>query len=172
MILTTTNTIEGKSIVRYIGVISAEVVFGVNFVADVATDVRDLIGGRSTEYEREFRKAREQALAQLESEARQKGANGAIGIAFDFQPIGRSMLMVGVTGTAVLYDKSAEEKAQDRMVEEENTPTHFVMLDGRERGPFSKVQLRELVSSGRLVRTQTARSDGGEDKVPLAQLLT
>ena len=47
MILTTTQTIEGRTIIEYKGLVFGEVIKGVNFLKDFGASIRDIIGGRS-----------------------------------------------------------------------------------------------------------------------------
>ncbi|MGH6616222.1 heavy metal-binding domain-containing protein [Sphingomonas sp.] len=103
MILTTTSLLDGKTVTRYHGIVSAEVIVGANVFRDLFAGVRDFVGGRSGAYEKPLRSSRETAFRELEAEARDKGANAIIGIDVDYQVIGKSgsMLMVSVTGTAV-----------------------------------------------------------------------
>ena len=61
MIFTTTPTIEGRRIVDYKGVVFGEVIAGVNFLNDIAAEIRNLVGGRSAAYEDELIKARSAA---------------------------------------------------------------------------------------------------------------
>ena len=75
MILTTTPTIEGRTIVEYKGVVFGEVIVGVNFLKDFAAGIRDLIGGRSNTYEQELVNARATAMKELEARARAMGAD-------------------------------------------------------------------------------------------------
>ena len=62
MILTTTPTVEGRTIREYKGVVFGEVISGVNFFRDIAASIRDLVGGRSGSYEEELINARSQAM--------------------------------------------------------------------------------------------------------------
>lgn len=103
MILTTTSTLDGKSITRYHGIVTAEVILGANIFRDLFAGIRDIVGGRSGSYERPLKDARKTALAELTAEAQALGANGVIGIDFDYEVIGKngSMLMVSASGTAV-----------------------------------------------------------------------
>ena len=104
MILTTTPSIEGKSIREYRGVVTGEAILGANLVKDLFAGIRDLIGGRSAAYEQELAKARRIALEELEQAARDLGANAVVGIDLDYEVLGGkgSMLMVSVSGTAVV----------------------------------------------------------------------
>jgi uncharacterized protein YbjQ (UPF0145 family) len=103
MLLTTTNTIEGKPIQQYFGIVTAEAIIGANIVKDIFAGLRDIVGGRSGTYERVIDEARMNALRELEHKAAYMGANAVIAIDLDFETIGAkgSMLMVVATGTAV-----------------------------------------------------------------------
>lgn len=104
MLMTTTPSIEGKSITRYCGVVAGEAILGANLFKDLFAGIRDLVGGRSATYERELQKAREIALHELQDRAREMGANAVLGIDLDYEVIGQngSMLMVSASGTAVV----------------------------------------------------------------------
>ena len=103
MILTTTPTIEGKTIIEYKGVVFGEVIVGVNFLKDFAASIRDFVGGRSGTYEKELVNARTTAMAELEARAKAMGADAVVGIDIDYEVLGREggMLMVTASGTAV-----------------------------------------------------------------------
>ena len=103
MILTTTPTIEGRTITEYRGVVFGEVLPGVNFIKDFAASIRDFVGGRSSSYEDELLNARAQAMRELEERANKAGADAVVGIDIDYEVLGQSnsMLMVTASGTAV-----------------------------------------------------------------------
>lgn len=103
MILTTTQTIEGRTIVEYKGIVFGEVISGVNFFKDFGAGIRNLIGGRSSSYEKELLDARRKALSELEERARLMGADAVVGIDIDYEVLGEGggMLMVTASGTAV-----------------------------------------------------------------------
>lgn len=103
MILTTTPTVEGRTIREYKGVIFGEVISGVNFFRDIAASIRDLVGGRSTSYEEELINARSQAMDEMAERAVRLGADAVIGIDIDYEVLGEKggMLMVTASGTAV-----------------------------------------------------------------------
>ena len=101
MILTTTQSIEGRTIAAYQGILVGETIMGANIVRDMFARVTDIVGGRSGQYENKLRHAREAAMAELEAEARAKGADAVVGIDIDYEIIGDSMMMVSVSGTAV-----------------------------------------------------------------------
>ncbi len=106
MILTTTPSIEGKRIKKYLGVVNGEAILGANVFRDLFASIRDIVGGRSAAYEKELTKARELAFGELEEKAQQLGANAVVGIDLDYEVIGGSgsMLMVSISGTAVVVE--------------------------------------------------------------------
>lgn len=106
MILTTTPSIEGKSIKQYHGIVIGEAVMGANIFKDLFASIRDIVGGRSGSYEDELTKARQIAFRELEQEARNMGANAVVGIDLDYEVLGdkNSMLMVSMSGTAVTVE--------------------------------------------------------------------
>ncbi|WP_456400069.1 heavy metal-binding domain-containing protein [Persephonella sp.] len=103
MIITTTDSIEGKKIVEYKGVISREAVLGINIIRDIFAKVRDIVGGRSGSYEKELINAREQILEELKRDAEKLGANCIVGLSFSYEMY-QSMLLVSVWGTAVVVE--------------------------------------------------------------------
>lgn len=106
MIVTTTNSIEGHRITRYLGIVTGETIFGANMFRDIAASFRDIVGGRSKAYEETLQEARENALREMMEQARAMGANAVIGVDLDYETVGQSgsMLMVNASGTAVIID--------------------------------------------------------------------
>ena len=106
MIITTTPSIEGKTIVEYKGIVFGEVIAGVDFVKDFVAGLSNFFGGRSGTYEEELLNARETALHELEERARAMGANAVVGVDIDYEVLGsdNGMLMVTASGTAVFVD--------------------------------------------------------------------
>ena len=103
MIITTTPTIEGQTVRQYHGIVTGEAILGANIFRDFFAGIRDIVGGRSAAYEKELRRAREVALAEMEQVAAERGANAVVGVDLDYETVGGqgSMLMVTVAGTAV-----------------------------------------------------------------------
>ena len=102
MIITTTNTIEGRKIIDYKGIVVGEAIMGANVVRDVFASITDIVGGRSGAYESKLQDARDTALEELEERARAKGADAVVGVDLDYEVVGNSMLMVSASGTAVV----------------------------------------------------------------------
>lgn len=104
MIITTTPTIEGKTIVEYRGIVFGEVVNGVDFVKDFTAGITNFFGGRSGSYEGELIDARQHAVDEMVERARAAGANAVVGVDVDYEVLGQgnNMLMVTASGTAVI----------------------------------------------------------------------
>ncbi|WP_040609190.1 heavy metal-binding domain-containing protein [Pseudooceanicola batsensis] len=104
MIITTTNNIEGKRITSYRGIVVGEAIMGANVVRDFFAGITDIVGGRSGAYEAKLLDARRTAFAELEERARAAGGNAVVGVDLDYEVVGDSMLMVSVSGTAVVIE--------------------------------------------------------------------
>ncbi len=106
LILTTTPSIEGKKISQYYGLVTGEAIIGANLFRDIFAGIRDIVGGRSGSYEEVLREAKDNAITEMEENARRLGANAVVGIDLDYETVGTngSMLMVTASGTAVLAE--------------------------------------------------------------------
>lgn len=107
MILSTTDVIQGAIVQSYLGVVTAEVVYGANALRDFFAGIRDIIGGRTGSYERIFQQGQQEALEELAKRAERLGANAVIGIKVDTGTISLdqagSLLLITATGTAVYF---------------------------------------------------------------------
>ncbi|MBE9056277.1 YbjQ family protein [Sphaerospermopsis sp. LEGE 08334] len=105
MLLSTTDVIQGAVIDSYLGIVTAEVVYGSNFLRDFLASIRDIVGGRTGSYERLFEEGQRKALEQLEQRAQRLGADAVIGIEIDTGTINVDqsgvLLLITATGTAV-----------------------------------------------------------------------
>ena len=104
MIITTTDSVEGRRIGTYVGIVAGQAVLGTNVFRDFFAGIRDIVGGRAGSYEKELRRAKKMAIEDMEEEARDLDADAIIGVDLDYEHIGtgeRSMLMVSANGTAV-----------------------------------------------------------------------
>ena len=105
MIISTTNTLDGKPISEYVGVVSGEAVLGANIFRDFFAGIRDIVGGRAPSYEKVLKGARDASLEDMAAEARALGADAIVGVDIDYESVGKngSMLMVTSSGTAVKF---------------------------------------------------------------------
>lgn len=103
MFSTTTNSIDGRPVQQYLGLVTGEVIVGANIFRDLFASITDIVGGRSGKYEKVLARARQEAIQEMEAEAQRLGASAVIGVDLDYETLGQggSMLMVVATGTAV-----------------------------------------------------------------------
>ncbi|MFN8578969.1 MAG: heavy metal-binding domain-containing protein [Candidatus Sericytochromatia bacterium] len=107
MLISTTDNIEGRRIVKYHGLVAGEAILGANIFKDFFASIRDIIGGRSASYESELRKAKDIAVKEMIDQAKDFGANAIVGVDLDYETIGgqgTSMMMVSANGTAVTLE--------------------------------------------------------------------
>lgn len=82
MIVTTTDTIQGREIQRVIGLVRGNTVRAAHAQHDVSAWMKNIVGGELHEYTKLMAEAREQALDRLEAEASARGADAIIGLRF------------------------------------------------------------------------------------------
>jgi uncharacterized protein YbjQ (UPF0145 family) len=105
MLLSTTPSLEGRPIRRYLGLVHGEAILGANLFRDLLASIRDLTGGRARAYERTLEQARQMALEELTRRARLLAADAVVGVRLDVEVLGQGgMLLACATGTAVLLE--------------------------------------------------------------------
>ncbi len=104
MIITTTPSIEGKTITEYKGVIFSDVIPGVKLIKDFTSGITTFLGGRKNTEADELSASRNYILNDLESRAIQLGANAVVNVTFAYESLGTNngTLMVSASGTAVV----------------------------------------------------------------------
>ncbi len=104
MIVTTTDSIDGRKVAQYLGIVSGDAVLGTNILRDWFASITDVIGGRSGSYEKLLQNAKNEALADMSERAKALGADAVVAVDLDYEVIGgdeKTMLMVSANGTAV-----------------------------------------------------------------------
>ena len=101
MLLSTTNTIEGKKIVRHLGIAKGNTIRARHIGRDIMALLRHIVGGEITDYTKMMAESREQALDRMIANAQELGANAIVRVCFT-----TSMIMGGASeilayGTAV-----------------------------------------------------------------------
>ena len=105
--LTTAQALDGYRVTKTLEVITAECVFGMNFLRDFFSSFTDFFGGRSGATQKVLKDARKTALEELRKEAAELGANAVIGVRLDYSEFsggGKSMLFLVASGTAVVVE--------------------------------------------------------------------
>ena len=93
---------ETARVGRYLGIVHGEAVIGANIFRDMFSSVRDVVGGRAGGYERALAGARGAAVDDMIDAARKLGADGVVGVDFDYEVLGEAngMMMVVVTSVS------------------------------------------------------------------------
>ena len=104
MIITTTDTIPGKTITQSFGIVRGNTIRARHIGRDIVAVLRTIVGGEIDEYTKLMGEAREQALDRMTDEARRMGANAIVCVRFT-----TSLLMAGSAellafGTAVTIE--------------------------------------------------------------------
>ena len=101
IIVTTTNSVEGKKISKYIGVESTEIVIGTGIISEIITDIQDSFGLNSTEFEIKLNKARQISIQKLKLICVQKNGDAIIGLDLDYTEFSGNRIGVIASGTLV-----------------------------------------------------------------------
>ena len=123
-LITTTNNVEGCSILKYIDSICTNIVIGTNIFSDMVAGLSDIFGGHSGTYRNKLEKIYGEAKKGLQEKALALGANAIIGFSVDFDEIsggGKSMFMISASGTAciVKYPENRTEQQNLNVVTNE-----------------------------------------------------
>lgn len=101
MIIVSTETIPKKEISEALGVVRGNSVRGKWFGKDIMAGLRNIVGGRLTEYEELLSEAREAAIQEMQKDAEKLGADAIVGLRFMASGISPQAAEVLVYGTAV-----------------------------------------------------------------------
>ena len=101
VLATTTHSIDGYYVKRYIGIESIEYVIGTGIFSEITTEIKDLFGARSSAFEKKLQTAKEQALLALKYRAAEQGANAIIGIDLDYSEFSGNRVALIINGTLV-----------------------------------------------------------------------
>ena len=82
MIITTTETIQGKSITSTMGLVRGNTIRARHLGKDIFAVFRNIVGGEVTEYTKLMGEAREQALDRMRDEATRIGADAVVAVRF------------------------------------------------------------------------------------------
>ena len=160
MLWTTTPSIENRLITAYCGIVIAEVALG---GGSLGTSV-EVIDGMNLDLSIQtarFEEARAKALRSLEDQTRALGADAIVGMRFEYVTFGKNGIlnMVSAYGTAVRIGLTAEDQQKHRLAALRDKADFWVIIDGKERGPFSINQLSQLVADGKISADADTRSE-------------
>ena len=104
MLLSTTDTIPGKTIVRHLGLVKGNTIRARHIGRDIMAVIKNIVGGEIADYTKLLAESREQALDRMIEEARKLGANAIVGVRFATSEIMNTAAEMLVYGTAVVVE--------------------------------------------------------------------
>ena len=107
MIVVTSDEIEGREVVRTLGLVRGNTIRARHIGRDVSAVLKSIVGGEITDYTKMMAESREQAFDRMVEEAEGLGANAVIGIRYDATEIMQGVTEVLCYGTAVVADPAS-----------------------------------------------------------------
>lgn len=104
MLLATTDTVCGKTIVKHLGLVRGNTIRARHIGRDIMAKVRNVVGGEICDYTKLMGESREQAIDRMVEEAQDLGANAIVGIKFSTAEVMDSAAEILVYGTAVVVE--------------------------------------------------------------------
>ncbi len=104
MIMSTTETIEGKKIVKQLGLVKGNTIRARHIGRDIMASLRNVVGGEITDYTKMMAESREQALDRMIKDAQNLGANAIVGVKFATSMVMQSASEILAYGTAVVVE--------------------------------------------------------------------
>ncbi len=102
MLLSTTDTIEGKKIVKHLGLVKGNTIRARHIGRDIMAILRNIVGGEITDYTKMMAESREQALDRMMEDAQKLGANAVVKVSFSTSLIMQNASEILAYGTAVV----------------------------------------------------------------------
>jgi len=104
MLLSTTDTIHGKMIVKHLGLVRGNTIRARHIGRDIMAIIRHIIGGEITDYTKMMAESREQAIDRMTEEAQKLGANAIVRVSFTTQMVMGGASEILAYGTAVVVE--------------------------------------------------------------------
>ncbi|NOY89227.1 MAG: YbjQ family protein [FCB group bacterium] len=104
MIITTSENIVGKKIVKTIGLVKGNTIRARHIGRDIEAALRNIIGGEIKEYTKLIAESREQCLDRMVEDAKSKGANAIVMLRFSTSEIMKGAAELLAYGTAVIIE--------------------------------------------------------------------
>ena len=101
MILSTTETVPGRTISHNLGIVRGNVIRAKHIGTDIVASLRNLVGGEVSEYTKLMAEAREQALDRMAADARAMGADAVVGMRISTAMVMQGSAEILAYGTAV-----------------------------------------------------------------------
>jgi len=104
VIITTSDQVEGKRIVRTIGMVKGNTIRARHLGRDIMAGLRGVVGGEITEYTKMMAESREQAIQRMVEDAEKQGANAIIGMRFTTSMVMQNASEILAYGTGVVLE--------------------------------------------------------------------
>ena len=104
MILTTTDHIAGKKIIKTLGMVKGNTIRARAIGKDILAGLKQIVGGEIEEYTKLMGESREQALDRMTAEAEAMGANAVIEVRFSTSEVMSAAAEILAYGTAVIIE--------------------------------------------------------------------
>ena len=104
MLLSTTDTIEGRQIVKHLGLVRGNTIRARHVGMDIMAVLKNIVGGEIMEYTKLMAESREQAIDRMIEEAQNLGANAIVGMKFATSMVMQSAAEILAYGTAVIVE--------------------------------------------------------------------
>ena len=104
MIVTTTENIPGKKVVKILGLVRGNTIRARHLGRDIGAMFRGMIGGEIVEYTKMMAESREQAMDRMVKEAEDLGANAIVMTRFSTSSMMQGAAELLVYGTAVVVE--------------------------------------------------------------------
>ena len=104
MLLSNTDKIEGKKIIRHLGMVKGNTIRARHIGRDIVAGLRNIVGGEISDYTKMMAEAREQAIDRMVEDAQNLGANAIVQVRFTTSMIMQSASEILAYGTAVVVE--------------------------------------------------------------------
>ena len=104
MIITTAEKIEGKNIIRTVGLVKGSTIRARHVGRDIMAGLRSIVGGEIIDYTKMMAESREQALQRLTEDAEAQGANAIVGLRFTTSMVMSNASEILAYGTGVVVE--------------------------------------------------------------------
>ncbi len=104
MLLSTTDTIPGKKVVKHLGLVRGNTIRARHIGRDILAILRNIVGGEISDYTKLMGESREQSIDRMAEEAKKLGANAVVAIRFSTSEVMNSAAEILVYGTAVVVE--------------------------------------------------------------------
>jgi len=101
MIITSSETIQGKQIAQTLGLVRGNTIRAKHIGKDIMAGLRHVVGGEIKEYAEMLTDAREEAIRRMVQDAEKMGANAIVGTRFTTSMIMKGAAEILAYGTAV-----------------------------------------------------------------------